>query len=205
MKFKPTNDQQMKLTLSNDRKIITLGMVNDDKKLMMLAWHAKNLKPLRLPPQLEANLLELPLPEKNMDYDRLKLQLRYIGRDSSYLMVQYQNYVQGGKSGWLQPHFYLFHGKTGDQVFKFWNDHALSGDLKCCGVLPFNHSHEGQEDRETPNEDRNDEYSESESDEEEKKNGLSERSAEALQTEGADGGADSSIELVFVFVSVLSA
>ena len=51
MAFKDTKDGKMMLTLSHDKKIITLGMQNDDysQGLTLLAWNSKTLKSVPFP------------------------------------------------------------------------------------------------------------------------------------------------------------
>jgi len=64
MEFLNTQDGRMKLSLSNNKKIITLGMqktANEEKSsfVTMLAWESANLKAVQIPQKLDSGLRKL--------------------------------------------------------------------------------------------------------------------------------------------------
>ena len=83
MPFLNTQDGRMKLTLSHNKKIITLGMqkTQDEAKssfVTMLAWESSNLKQVTIPTKLETGLKKL----------RGKLvDLKYVNKNKQLLVM----------------------------------------------------------------------------------------------------------------------
>lgn len=118
MDYHPTNDDEMKLTLSQDRSIITLGMCCPKKnlKIMVRAWNAKNLKPFNIPEALEANLASLP-KGKLVD-------VRYVGKQSyMQVILQREEETLGVKRKF--HHWFIFDAKSGIQKFEFHNQSEI--------------------------------------------------------------------------------
>jgi hypothetical protein len=66
----------MRLTLSNDRKVVSLSMQREEAihpGVKILAWHSKNLKPIKLPYTFK----------KNIDHCHGKvLDAKFVGKDN---------------------------------------------------------------------------------------------------------------------------